>query len=411
MATSSSSSSSTLLKHSSSPALPPGAAPSSSSLLQQQHNNGARQHQHLSRPSLHDHRAITTGTMNLNAGNAGIDSPVAANSIANRTANAAYGLYQNCLSLRRQLRRVPGFAAAFLDNVNDGAGNENAGSDYPPASSDATSPLSPTGTGPPTSATIDATAHANANANDPVSQVCRTLRLGSSLCYIWNTLGQGKPLEVNPDASPTNFKACQRAAAHFVMACNTQLGWNDDDIFRITELYSPDTNGTVKVSIELHISGSGTERQEKRTYQTELIKIHPLPLFTGHSYSHKIPALTGRAWSAPARRAGNPRCIDLLRDWPRRPLASGQRDPRQRAQIRTGPRSPARLPEEASRRRHPIARYDTQPLPEPECHRGLCEKVPHWGGSECFPSSRAATLRFALSRDGGSSCRSASALR
>ena len=60
-----------------------------------------------------------------------------------------------------------------------------------------------------------------------------------------------KRLDVNPDASlTTNYKACQRAAAHFVMACSTQLGWNDEDMFRVGELYSQDTNGTVKVSKE-----------------------------------------------------------------------------------------------------------------------------------------------------------------
>lgn len=189
---------------------------------------------------------MTTGNIATLASVNGIDSPVAANSIANRTANAAYGLYQNCLRLRRQLRRIPGFEAAYIEK--DAANMSDAASEYARSSAaagDVTSPLSPTSTGPPT---IDATATI---ANDPVSQICRIMRLGSSLCYIWNVLGQGKPLDVNPDASPTNFKACQRAAAHFVMACNTQLGWNDDDIFRITELYSPDTNGTVKVSFFL----------------------------------------------------------------------------------------------------------------------------------------------------------------
>lgn len=201
------------------------------------------------RSSAHHHSRSTANAASTSMGSqfangSGIDSPVAANSIANRTANAAYGLYQNCLSLRRQLRRIPGFEDYFS---RDAASMADAASEYARAAAssssnnDATSPLSPTGTGPPA---IDASA---AIANDPVSQLCRIFRLGSSLCYIWNALGQGKALEVNPDASPTNFKACQRAAAHFIMACNTQLGWSDDDIFRITELYSPDTNGTVKV--------------------------------------------------------------------------------------------------------------------------------------------------------------------
>lgn len=193
--------------------------------------------------------AATSSTMTTTTNN--IDSPVAANSIANRTANAAYGLYQTCLTLRKQLRRVPGFAEAYLDAPSStGSGNGNgAEEDGANGAGDSpgglTSPISPSTAGLP-NPLLATTA---ATPNDPVSHVCKTLRLGSSLCFLWNALGQGKPLDVNPDAGPTNFKACQRSAAHFIMACNTQLGWNDDDMFRITELYSPDTNGTVKVGI------------------------------------------------------------------------------------------------------------------------------------------------------------------
>lgn len=88
------------------------------------------------------------------------------------------------------------------------------------------------------------------NINDPVSRILNILRLGSSLCYIFNMINPEKRLDVNPDASLNNFKACQRGVAHFVMACSTQLGWGDEDMFRVGELYSPDTNGTVKVGCQ-----------------------------------------------------------------------------------------------------------------------------------------------------------------
>jgi hypothetical protein len=191
----------------------------------------------------------------------GIDSPVASNSATNRTANGAYGLYQTCLSLRSKLERVPGYAERYLedDNNSNNALGASGGSSSIISNSnndDASlpSPLSPTVVGMPTSSSSAPSASTSglptaAEINDPVSQICKSLRLGSSLCYIFNMLNPEKRLDVNPDANPLNFKACQRAAAHFVMACRTQLGWNDNDIFRISELYSPDTNGTVKVSL------------------------------------------------------------------------------------------------------------------------------------------------------------------
>jgi cell division control protein 24 len=84
-------------------------------------------------------------------------------------------------------------------------------------------------------------------SDDPVSQSLHTLRLGSSLCYLFNSLGLQHQLDVNPAATMSNLKACQRGTAHFVMACKQDLKWPDTDLFAIHELYGQDTNGVVKV--------------------------------------------------------------------------------------------------------------------------------------------------------------------
>lgn len=251
-------------------------------------------HHHTSRPSMADRSIVSYGGMptpstsgnghilssssynnsappssipsTSNSSTTTIDSPIAAaNSAANRSANSAYGLYQNCIALRKKLKRVPGFAERYLvgDSI-DSATDQQDGNGSGSSTATAGSPLSPN-TSTSTSTTIGGTGPSDI-INDPVSQICKCLRLGSSLCYLFNTLGSTteKKLQVNDQDGTTNnlnFKACQRSAAHFVMACNTTLGWNDEDIFRVSELYSPDTNGTVKVSLK-HKRGVSSRRKK-----------------------------------------------------------------------------------------------------------------------------------------------------
>ena len=176
---------------------------------------------HAARPSMGE-RTVTSSTV---TGLSNIESPMASGSIANRIAHAQYGLYQQSLNLQKQLRRVAGFQQAYLEPAN----NPNIDtSDV--SSTSLPSPLSPTGPAPPSA----------------VDVVLECLRLGAPLCALFNHLGNGKPLEV-PETSISNYKACQRSAAHFIMACNTRLGWPYDEMFTTTELLSQSTNGTVKV--------------------------------------------------------------------------------------------------------------------------------------------------------------------
>jgi len=161
------------------------------------------------------------------------DTPVATNSALNKQASASSSLYQNCLSVRDRLSRVPDFKARFFDNEELLSPGVGGGS---------TAWSGPSGFGGEDSSPLGSQA-------DPVSQCLNVLRLGSSLCFLFNKLGHSHQLDVNPAATLGNLKACQRGTAHFVMACKQDLGWTESDLFAVNELYYQDTNGVVKVSL------------------------------------------------------------------------------------------------------------------------------------------------------------------
>ncbi|GAA6014467.1 hypothetical protein JCM10207_001616 [Rhodosporidiobolus poonsookiae] len=153
------------------------------------------------------------------------DMPLATNSALNKVASASSSIYQNCRTVRDRLVRVPEFKERFFDLTGRSDGSYGGGA----------SPLAGTwgeDAGPQT---------------DPVSQVLSVLRLGSSLCFLFNQLGHAHQLDVNPQATLSNLKACQRGAAHFIMACKQDLKWPEGDLFAVNELYGQDTNGVVKV--------------------------------------------------------------------------------------------------------------------------------------------------------------------
>ncbi|BGP11166.1 Rho guanine nucleotide exchange factor scd1 [Rhodotorula toruloides] len=164
------------------------------------------------------------------------DTPVATNSALNKAASASSSIYQRCSTVRDRLYRVPDFEDRFLRTDTDSSLLSASSSSTP------TPTLSPalgasTSTSPPDLTT----------QTDPVSQVLSVLRLGSSLCFLFNQLGHPHQLDVNPQATLSNLKACQRGAAHFIMACKQDLKWPEEDLFAVNELYGQDTNGVVKV--------------------------------------------------------------------------------------------------------------------------------------------------------------------
>ncbi|GAA6036256.1 hypothetical protein JCM8097_006862 [Rhodosporidiobolus ruineniae] len=164
------------------------------------------------------------------------DTPVATNSALNKVASASSSIYQNCRTLRDRLVRVPDFDDRFFSAAADAVAQAQAAGSY----GGAASPLTTGPWGADDSGPLGAQA-------DPVSQVLSVLRLGSSLCYLFNQLGHQHQLDVNPQATLSNLKACQRGAAHFIMACKQDLKWPEGDLFAVNELYGQDTNGVVRV--------------------------------------------------------------------------------------------------------------------------------------------------------------------
>ena len=164
--------------------------------------------------------ASMPGTPLIMDANNGTSFPMPAESVLNRKAGASASLYQNCRAVLEDLHRVPGFEEAFITPTLAAHSSASSGDDG---------------------------AAAAALSTDPVSRSLLTLRLGSSLCFLFNALDCGHVLEVSPQATMANFKACQRSTAHFIMACKQYLHWQDSDLFAIHELYGQDTNGVVKV--------------------------------------------------------------------------------------------------------------------------------------------------------------------
>ncbi|GAA5882333.1 hypothetical protein JCM3774_005072 [Rhodotorula dairenensis] len=168
------------------------------------------------------------------ASTSGDSTPVATNSALNKTASASSSIYQRCTALRERLYRVPEFRDRFVDDAEQSL----AAIASTAASSSAASS---------TTTTTTAFVPDSPIQTDPVSQVLSVLRLGASLCFLFNRLGHAHQLDVNPQATLSNLKACQRGAAHFIMACKQDLQWPEQDLFAVSELYGQDTNGVVKV--------------------------------------------------------------------------------------------------------------------------------------------------------------------
>ncbi|RPB23330.1 hypothetical protein L211DRAFT_786992 [Terfezia boudieri ATCC MYA-4762] len=143
--------------------------------------------------------SVTSPTTNL------LSAPAANDSIINRRADPAQGLYQTCATLRKRLRDVPDFEQKFL---LDDDGDE-----------------------------------------DPVNQLWRVFQKGSSLCVLFNALRPVSMIEdekLQPDLGTKN--ACKAACFHFLKGIKEELGLEGEDTFMISHLWSEDTNGFVKVT-------------------------------------------------------------------------------------------------------------------------------------------------------------------
>lgn len=154
--------------------------------------------------------ATTTTTTTTTTSTVSGAPTAAAGSIFNKPASIS--LYQTCRLINDRLREVRDFEELFMKDVET-----------------VESPLSP--------------------AKDPVSDLWRCFRLGASLCHIYNATLPEIELSIRPEPSTTNLNACKAEVYHFLLACKNHLHFADEDLFTISELYSENTNGFVKVNL------------------------------------------------------------------------------------------------------------------------------------------------------------------
>ncbi|BFZ57134.1 Guanine nucleotide exchange factor for Cdc42p [Savitreella phatthalungensis] len=83
---------------------------------------------------------------------------------------------------------------------------------------------------------------------DPVDELWRCFRLGSSLVRIFNATRPVTELVARSPEDIASLNTRKKDVYHFLLACKNQLNFPDDDLFSITELFSENTNGFVKVT-------------------------------------------------------------------------------------------------------------------------------------------------------------------
>lgn len=160
---------------------------------------------------------LPSGSSAISSGSRNGPPAAAANSIFNKPISAS--LYQTCRSITDRLKNVPHFEMLYLRE--EMAENRTASQD-----------------------------------SDPVNDLWRCFRLGASLCHLYNATLPDIELALRPGATTANLNACKAEVYHFLLACKNQLGFADEDLFTISELYSENTNGFVKVC---HFPSTSTE--------------------------------------------------------------------------------------------------------------------------------------------------------
>ena len=137
-------------------------------------------------------------------------SQPSSDSLVNRRGGTGSSLYQSCLSLRRRLAEVPNFEPYLTD--------------------------------------MDQEDQADGLDSDPVTSMWNLLRRGFPLLTIYNALQPARPIEVDPAKFVgREEKAGKQATFQFLQACAKGLQFPMAECFMVTDLYSSDTNGLVKV--------------------------------------------------------------------------------------------------------------------------------------------------------------------
>ena len=164
-------------------------------------------------------------------------APVDSTSISSGAPSAAPGsifnkptsvsLYQTCKNILDRLRDVPQFEATYLQGSN--------------------------------------TPDKAISVQDPVNYLWKCFRLGASLCHLYNATQPDIELSTRPVATTSNLNACKAEVYHFLLACRNHLHFSDENLFTISELYSENTNGFVKVTKTVSLVLDNLEQRDLLT--------------------------------------------------------------------------------------------------------------------------------------------------
>ena len=140
--------------------------------------------------------------------------------ITNIRSEQSKSLYHICLSLRRRLVTVPGFQQHIAEMEEEEAEADDA--------------------------------------TEPVTSIWNCFRRGYPLMTIYNALKPKVPLHIDP-SKVAESKYGKAATFKFLQACLTDLAFPPNECFLITDLYTSDTSGFVKVGTLLIPSQSLSE--------------------------------------------------------------------------------------------------------------------------------------------------------
>jgi cell division control protein 24 len=153
---------------------------------------------------------VQSGTMDPPVMNGG--PVIAEDNIINRKAGQDQSLYQICINLRRRLGEVPGFEHHLQEM------------------------------------TVEEEDPVDGEATDPVTSMWRLFRKGYPLMTAFNASNPEVPLDVDVQ-KVGEAKIGKAATFKFLHACMTEFRFLPQDCFLITDLYTDDTNGFVKVGL------------------------------------------------------------------------------------------------------------------------------------------------------------------
>ncbi|KAF3902644.1 Kalirin [Dactylellina cionopaga] len=172
---------------------------------------------HASISTISSISTTSTFTASGQAGSPVVASPVASfaasipkgnDSLINKKADGSQSLYQICMILKQRLRLIPG-----MDKHLDKYATDPENPDLPA---------------------------------DPVYQVWHTFRSGAPLVLLYNTLCSEKRLD-GADEMPDSLNKKKALVFRFLKNINEELHLSGEDTFIITNVYSEDTTGFVKV--------------------------------------------------------------------------------------------------------------------------------------------------------------------